>query len=190
MGQKAQVEPHGESKPPHQPLPSQESRRNWDQGSQRAASESPATQSDGDPDVSQVFNGTRSEHLQQMRKSPAVVNGRQGEQQEASSFCPLVRSCSGHQMAVALNPSQCQVLGATQLQLPLGPGVRPPRGPRCCRPMTSLPGRCPRLERCALCLLHMFTPAQEEVCGRNCFTQSHPFLVCKASKLVAGCTRD
>lgn len=119
-----------------------------------------------------------SEHLRQMRKSPAVVNGRQGQQQEASSFCPLVRSCSGQQMAVALNPSQCQVLGATQLQLPLGPGVRPLRGPRSCyRPTTSLPGRCPRLERCALCFLHMFTPAQEEVCGRNCFTQSHPFLV-------------
>lgn len=40
-----------------------------------------------------------SEHLRQMRKSPAVGNGRQGQQQEAPSFCPLVGSCSGHQMA-------------------------------------------------------------------------------------------
>lgn len=117
-----------------------------------------------------------SEHLRQMGKSSAVGNGRQGRQQEASSFRPLVRSCSGHQRVAARNPSQCQALGATQQpELPLGPAVPPPRGPRsCCRPVTSLLGRRPRLERCALLSTHIDTDTGRGLWEKLFYTES-PF---------------
>lgn len=74
-----------------------------------------------------------SEHLQRTRKSLAVVNGRQGQQQEASSSYPLVGSCPRSRMAAARTQALCPVWAATQLELPLGPRS-------CSRPAASLLG--------------------------------------------------
>lgn len=71
-----------------------------------------------------------SEHLQQTRKSLAVVNGRQGRQQEASSFCPFVRSCSRHQTTAARTQAHCRVPGATGLGF-LCSRARPPPATSC-----------------------------------------------------------
>lgn len=61
--------------------PSQGSEKSWDEGSQQAVGESSATHG-----LMAILTSVRylmapgSEHLQQTRKSSAVVNGKQGQQ--------------------------------------------------------------------------------------------------------------
>lgn len=129
--------------------PSQESGKSWDEGSQQAARASAAT-----PGLTSVptsvgdLMAPGSEHLQQMRESLAVGNGRRGGSEK-----PLP---SAHLSAA--------VLDARGQRLPRGRGVHLGGAHGAGRPGTSLPGGSPRLGRCALLSINIDTNTGE-VCG-------------------------
>lgn len=155
------------------PFPPGGPAREWGEGSQPAVRESAAT-----PGLTSVPTSVRdlmapgSEHLQQMRESLAVVNGRRGSSEKPLPSAPLSAAVLDTRWQRLPQGGGCISEGPTE---PADPELADPERP--CR--AEAPGW-----EGALYFINIDANAGERFVG-EVYTKS-PFLVCGASTLAAG----